>query len=106
MGNFEAYLEAEYNCRPGFEKKLLGRNKTGHDKLICYQGQWVGQVPACVKMKEKRRILKQCSKHDCDQMCRMRNGKPVCLCFKGFKLHGNKCAGKIKIYYELHTFIM
>ncbi|PSN38013.1 hypothetical protein C0J52_19289 [Blattella germanica] len=99
------YLEAEYECLPDF--KLVPEDAP---RLICNKRQWIGDLPECepvnknltnVSMKSviSGAISNNTSCGDnrggCEQLCTLVEGKPICSCFRGFRLEGptyiNEC---------------
>ncbi|CAL7944768.1 unnamed protein product [Xylocopa violacea] len=76
------YLEADYECAPGY---YMVSTVT---RLLCRNRQWVGQLPKC---KAKENFEDECTDASCDQLCVVYRSRRVCLCYKGFKLEGDKC---------------
>ncbi|KAL0119996.1 hypothetical protein PUN28_007986 [Cardiocondyla obscurior] len=76
------YLEADYECVPGF------RMVSSASRLVCRNRQWVGQVPKC-EIKQNPNGL--CAEASCEHICNEINGRPVCSCYEGFRLDGRKC---------------
>ncbi|XP_031838219.1 uncharacterized protein LOC116429422 isoform X2 [Nomia melanderi] len=76
------YLEADYECAPGYI--IVGNSS----RLLCKNRQWIGQSPRC-KIKQIPEGV--CIDASCDQICKQIDGKPVCSCYKGFRLEDNKC---------------
>ncbi|CAD1471700.1 unnamed protein product, partial [Heterotrigona itama] len=80
------YLEADYECAPGYYMV----SKT--TRLLCRNRQWIGQLPKC---KIKANFEGACIEASCDHICKEIDGRPVCSCYKGFQLDGDKCIGKL-----------
>ncbi|XP_076276934.1 uncharacterized protein LOC143207390 isoform X2 [Lasioglossum baleicum] len=76
------YLEADYECAPGYYMA------TTQNRLLCKNRQWIGQLPKC-KIKQSPEGV--CIDAPCDQICKEIDGRPVCSCYKGFRLEDNKC---------------
>ncbi|XP_078049005.1 uncharacterized protein LOC144476208 isoform X1 [Augochlora pura] len=76
------YLEADYECAPGYYIA------TTPNRLLCKNRQWIGQLPKC-KIKHSPEGV--CIDAPCDQICKEIDGRPVCSCYKGFRLEDNKC---------------
>ncbi|XP_076664620.1 uncharacterized protein LOC143366975 isoform X2 [Andrena cerasifolii] len=76
------YLEADYECAPGFYMV------TTTNRLLCRNRQWVGQLPKC-KVKQSPEGV--CAEAFCDHVCKEVDGRPVCRCYKGFRLENDKC---------------
>ncbi|KAG7205059.1 hypothetical protein KM043_005438 [Ampulex compressa] len=76
------YLEADYECAPGFYMASIA------SRLLCKERQWIGQVPRC---KIKQNSESACAEASCEHVCKEMEGKAVCTCYKGFRLDGNKC---------------
>ncbi|XP_032691380.1 uncharacterized protein LOC116854027 isoform X2 [Odontomachus brunneus] len=76
------YLEADYECVPGFHMV------SPTSRLVCRSRQWVGQVPKC---EIKQNPSGACAEASCEHVCNEINGRPVCSCYKGFRLDGRKC---------------
>ncbi|XP_053976944.1 uncharacterized protein LOC128875412 isoform X1 [Hylaeus volcanicus] len=76
------YLEADYECAPGFYMT------TTTNRLFCKNRQWIGQLPQC---KVKQKPEGACIGASCDHVCRDYDGKPRCFCYKGYRLEGNLC---------------
>ncbi|XP_076181399.1 uncharacterized protein LOC143153765 [Ptiloglossa arizonensis] len=76
------YLEADYECAPGFYMV------TTTSRLLCRNRQWVGQLPQC-KVKQKPEGV--CIGASCDHVCKDADGRPRCFCYKGYRLEGNLC---------------
>ncbi|XP_076641061.1 uncharacterized protein LOC143352447 isoform X2 [Halictus rubicundus] len=76
------YLEADYECVPGYYMA------TTQNRLLCKNRQWIGQLPKC-KIKQSPEGV--CIDAPCDQICKEIDGRPVCSCYKGFRLERNKC---------------
>ncbi|XP_014484390.1 PREDICTED: uncharacterized protein LOC106749449 isoform X2 [Dinoponera quadriceps] len=77
------YLEADYECVPGFHMV------SPTSRLVCRSRQWVGQVPKCEIKQNPNGV---CAEASCEHVCNEINGRPVCSCYKGFRLDGHKCA--------------
>ncbi|XP_025154721.1 uncharacterized protein LOC105183043 isoform X2 [Harpegnathos saltator] len=77
------YLEADYECVPGFHMA------SPTSRLVCRSRQWVGQVPKCEIKQNPNGV---CAEASCEHVCSEINGRPVCSCYKGFRLDGHKCA--------------
>lgn len=60
-------------------------------RLVCRSRQWVGQVPKC-EIKQNPNGL--CAEASCEHVCNEISGRPVCSCYKGFRLDGQKCVGE------------
>ncbi|KZC05386.1 Matrilin-2 [Dufourea novaeangliae] len=76
------YLEADYECAPGYYMV------TRTNRLLCRKREWIGQLPKC-KIKQVPEGV--CIDASCDQICKEVDAKPVCSCYKGFRLEDNKC---------------
>nr|XP_033202569.1 uncharacterized protein LOC117163931 isoform X3 [Bombus vancouverensis nearcticus] len=76
------YLEADYECAPGY---YMVSTIT---RLLCRNRQWVGQLPKC---KIKANFEGVCIDASCDHVCKEVDGRPVCSCYKGFRLEDDKC---------------
>ncbi|CAK9805335.1 MATN2 [Anthophora plagiata] len=76
------YLEADYECAPGFYMVSTT------SRLLCRNRQWIGQLPKC---KVKENFEGVCAEASCDHVCKEVDGRPVCSCYKGFHLEGDKC---------------
>nr|XP_034176712.1 uncharacterized protein LOC117602597 isoform X1 [Osmia lignaria] len=76
------YLEADYECAPGFYMTSTT------SRLLCRNRQWVGELPKC---KVKENFDGVCAEAFCDHVCKEVDGRPVCSCYKGFRLEGDKC---------------
>lgn len=76
------YLEADYECVPGF------RMVSSASRLVCRNRQWVGQVPKCEIKQNPNGV---CAEASCEHVCNEINGRPVCSCYEGFRLDGRKC---------------
>ncbi|XP_017760225.1 PREDICTED: uncharacterized protein LOC108550842 isoform X1 [Eufriesea mexicana] len=76
------YLEADYECAPGFYMVSTT------NRLLCRNRQWIGQLPKC---KIKANLEGACIEASCDHVCKEVDGRPVCSCYKGFVLEGDKC---------------
>ncbi|EZA47233.1 hypothetical protein DMN91_001353 [Ooceraea biroi] len=76
------YLEADYECVPGF------RMTSPTSRLVCRSRQWVGQVPKCEIKQNPNGV---CAEASCEHVCNEINGRPVCSCYKGYRLDGRKC---------------
>ncbi|XP_043521930.1 uncharacterized protein LOC122534914 isoform X1 [Frieseomelitta varia] len=76
------YLEADYECAPGY---YMVSTTT---RLLCRNRQWIGQLPKC---KIKANFEGACIEASCDHICKEVDGRPVCSCYKGFQLDGDKC---------------
>ncbi|KAK2588215.1 hypothetical protein KPH14_004250 [Odynerus spinipes] len=76
------YLEADYECAPGFYMASTG------SRLLCRNRQWVGQVPKC-KLKQAPDGV--CSEVSCEHVCKEIDGRAVCSCYNGFRLEAYKC---------------
>lgn len=61
------------------------------NRLLCRNRQWVGQLPKC---KIKANFEGACIDASCDHVCKEVDGRPVCSCYKGFRLEDDKCMGK------------
>lgn len=79
------YLEADYECAPGFYMVSTT------NRLLCRNRQWMGQLPKC---KIKANFEGACIDASCDHVCKEIDGRPVCSCYKGFRLENDKCMGK------------
>lgn len=79
------YLEADYECAPGFYMVSTT------NRLLCRNRQWMGQLPKC---KIKANFQGACIDASCDHVCKEVDGRPVCSCYKGFRLEDDKCMGK------------
>jgi len=51
----------------------------------------VGQVPKCEIKQNPNRV---CAEASCEHVCNEINGRPVCSCYKGYRLDGRKCVGE------------
>lgn len=80
------YLEADYECAPGY---YMVSTIT---RLLCRNRQWVGQLPKC---KIKANFEGVCIDASCDHVCKEVDGRPVCSCYKGFRLEDDKCIGEL-----------
>ena len=80
------YLEADYECAPGY---YMVSTTT---RLLCKNRQWIGQLPKC---KIKANFEGACIEASCDHICKDIDGRPVCSCYKGFQVDGDKCIGKL-----------
>ncbi|KAF7405309.1 hypothetical protein HZH66_004215 [Vespula vulgaris] len=76
------YLEADYECAPGFYMVSTG------SRLLCRNRQWIGQVPKC-KLKQGSDGV--CSEVSCEHVCKEIDGRAVCSCYNGFRLDAYKC---------------
>ncbi|XP_017877093.1 uncharacterized protein LOC108623229 isoform X2 [Ceratina calcarata] len=76
------YLEADYECAPGFYMD------SATSRLLCKDRRWIGQLPKC---KPKENFEGVCIEASCEHMCKEIDGRPVCSCYKGFRLEGDKC---------------
>ncbi|XP_048262872.1 uncharacterized protein LOC100647880 isoform X4 [Bombus terrestris] len=76
------YLEADYECAPGY---YMVSTIT---RLLCRNRQWIGQLPKC---KIKANFEGVCIDASCDHVCKEVDGRPVCSCYKGFRLEDDKC---------------
>lgn len=76
------YLEADYECTPGYYMV------TTTSRLLCRNREWVGELPKC---KPKQVPEGVCAEVSCDHICKEVDGRPVCSCYKGFKLEEDKC---------------
>ncbi|XP_016768139.2 uncharacterized protein LOC725964 isoform X4 [Apis mellifera] len=76
------YLEADYECAPGFYMVSTT------NRLLCKNRQWMGQLPKC---KIKANFQGACIDASCDHVCKEVDGRPVCSCYKGFRLEDDKC---------------
>ncbi|XP_035730088.1 uncharacterized protein LOC118445150 [Vespa mandarinia] len=76
------YLEADYECAPGFYMVSTG------SRLLCRNRQWIGQVPKC---KLKQGTDGVCSEVSCEHVCKEIDGRAVCSCYNGFRLDAYKC---------------
>ncbi|KAL2716591.1 hypothetical protein V1478_014267 [Vespula squamosa] len=76
------YLEADYECAPGFYMVSTG------SRLLCKNRQWIGQVPKC-KLKQGSDGV--CSEVSCEHVCKEIDGRAVCSCYNGFRLDAYKC---------------
>ncbi|KAI4501065.1 hypothetical protein M0802_003868 [Mischocyttarus mexicanus] len=76
------YLEADYECAPGFYMVSTG------SRLLCRNRQWIGQVPKC-KLKQAPDGV--CSEVSCEHVCKEIDGRAVCSCYNGFRLEAYKC---------------
>ncbi|KAI4487368.1 hypothetical protein M0804_005517 [Polistes exclamans] len=76
------YLEADYECAPGFYMISTG------SRLLCRNRQWIGQVPKC-KLKQAPDGV--CSEVSCEHVCKEIDGRAVCSCYNGFRLEAYKC---------------
>ncbi|XP_015185411.1 PREDICTED: uncharacterized protein LOC107071163 isoform X2 [Polistes dominula] len=76
------YLEADYECAPGFYMISTG------SRLLCKNRQWIGQVPKC-KLKQAPDGV--CSEVSCEHVCKEIDGRAVCSCYNGFRLEAYKC---------------
>ncbi|XP_053687238.1 uncharacterized protein LOC128736775 [Sabethes cyaneus] len=113
-----SFLEAEYHCRVGYERRQpgpAGRSENNDSNLICRKSRWIGKRPSCVRIKPAATVTatsgsdgtsplpggttqqhgnKLCGRqHNCQQACHMRkdNDSRVCSCFKGFKMVDGRC---------------
>lgn len=86
------YLEADYECAPGFYMVSTT------NRLLCRNRQWMGQLPKC---KIKANFQGACIDASCDHVCKEVDGRPVCSCYKGFRLEDDKCMGKFNSYVDL-----
>ncbi|XP_012224713.1 uncharacterized protein [Linepithema humile] len=77
------YLEADYECVPGFHMV------SPTSRLVCRNRQWVGQVPKCEIKQNPNAGL--CAEASCEHVCNEINGRAVCSCYEGFRLDGRKC---------------
>lgn len=76
------YLEADYECAPGF---YMAWNVS---RLLCKNRRWVGQEPKC---KVRQNFDGLCAQSHCEQFCKEINGEAECFCREGFKSEGKKC---------------
>ncbi|XP_076386443.1 uncharacterized protein LOC100882272 isoform X2 [Megachile rotundata] len=76
------YLEADYECAPGFYMASTT------SRLLCRNRQWIGEPPKC---KVKENFESVCAEAFCDHVCKEVDGRPVCSCYKGFRLEDDKC---------------
>lgn len=60
-------------------------------RLVCRNRQWVGQVPKCEIRQNPSGV---CARASCEHICNEINGRPVCSCYRGFRLEGRKCVGE------------
>ena len=98
-GHEEMWLEAGYECVPGYQPK----DKYRVDRLICHQEQWVGTVPSCVPVPVPEKLIQvgnetMCPSGNrlCDQLCSVNRdtGEHECSCFKGFSMQQGECRGE------------
>lgn len=68
---------------------------TTTSRLLCRNREWVGELPKC---KPKQVPEGVCAEVSCDHICKEVDGRPVCSCYKGFKLEEDKCIGKLYLY--------
>ncbi|XP_033230539.1 uncharacterized protein LOC117181711 [Belonocnema kinseyi] len=78
----QEYLEADYECAPGFY--MVPKN----NRLLCKNRRWVGQLPKC---KFRPKIDELCAQSHCEQICKVIDGQEECFCREGFKPEGTKC---------------
>lgn len=90
-----AYLEAQYRCREGFEMHLDGNSSA---RVFCRHRSWIGQTPKCIKIETTvlvKRLEKTCDQKECDQLCFVDdNGNETCSCFRGFRMVDGFCTGE------------
>ncbi|XP_058832942.1 uncharacterized protein LOC131690887 [Topomyia yanbarensis] len=46
-----SFLEAEYHCRQGYERRLSAARSGNNSNLICRKSRWIGKRPVCVRTK-------------------------------------------------------
>ncbi|XP_051159872.1 uncharacterized protein LOC127280708 isoform X2 [Leptopilina boulardi] len=76
------YLEADYECAPGF---YMAWNES---RLLCKNRRWVGQVPKC---KVRQNFNGMCAEFHCEHFCKEINGEAECFCREGFISEKQKC---------------
>ncbi|XP_058461689.1 uncharacterized protein LOC131436789 [Malaya genurostris] len=110
-----SFLEAEYHCRQGYERRLSAARSGNSSNLICRKSRWIGKRPACVRIKSapvpafqavdsqssqpgaapggQNSDNKLCGKqYNCQQACHLtENATRLCSCFKGFKMVDGRC---------------
>ncbi|XP_069686291.1 uncharacterized protein [Periplaneta americana] len=86
------FLEAEYECLQDY--KLMPAEAP---RLVCSKRQWLGEPPHCLPLVKgslkELAVNASCggNRGGCDQLCSMVENKPVCSCFRGFRLQGTTC---------------
>ncbi|XP_055531345.1 uncharacterized protein LOC129722123 isoform X2 [Wyeomyia smithii] len=109
-----SFLEAEYHCRTGFQRRQAPARSENDSNLICRKSRWIGKRPSCVRIKPvaltmrsegdgisslpggaiQKQDNKSCGRqHNCQQVCHIGkdNVARVCSCFKGFKMVDGRC---------------
>nr|CAD7433326.1 unnamed protein product [Timema monikensis] len=90
-----SFLGAEYECEPGYRLQPV----TAY-KVVCRRRSWEGIPPRCVPTIEggqeaTRNISNNFAcerlRWRCDQICQEVEDKPVCSCYRGFRLQGSNC---------------
>ncbi|XP_059609249.1 sushi, von Willebrand factor type A, EGF and pentraxin domain-containing protein 1 [Phlebotomus argentipes] len=92
LGAENAFLEAQYRCREGFQMHLDGNSST---RTFCRHRSWIGQTPKCIRIETTvlvKKLEKTCDQKECDQLCFVDdNGNETCSCFRGFRMVDGIC---------------
>ncbi|XP_023315293.1 uncharacterized protein LOC106648523 [Trichogramma pretiosum] len=74
------YLEADYECEPGYVLDSSGVAAGG--RLLCHERRWLGRLPRCLYRGDEA----SCAELGCQQLCRIVAGRATCLCHEGYRL--------------------
>nr|CAD7456485.1 unnamed protein product [Timema tahoe] len=90
-----SFLEAEYECDPGYRLQPVAAYK-----VVCRRRRWEGIQPRCIPTIDGSQEATRTNSNNfacerlrwrCDQVCQEVEGKPVCSCYRGFRLQGSNC---------------
>lgn len=124
-----SFLEAEYQCRDGYQfvqrqkKSSISIELRNVTNLICRNRRWIGAKPKCKRVRsssiENSQMQQQCDVDEatnCEHLCMKRprsatnssvsEQEVICYCHKGFTPSGTRCFGEccdvVKHEYFVH----